>query len=506
MEHDHGLDLLAQRLVVHADDGHLGHGLVLDEPVLDLDRVDVLAAPDDQVAAPALEEQQPVVDATEVARGVPPVGVEHPVRGLLVAPVPQEHLGALHVDLADLAVGQLGAVGVADLDAVAGHGPADRGTGVVVVGRLQDGDRPRRLGHAVADAQRHAHLGQHRGRVAQQLRGEHRSPTADQLQLRQVELGEPRVVDQSPQLGGHERPLRDVVALGQLEVDGLVPASRGCEHQAGPPERRVGELAEEPRHVEQRRAGDDGGHAATAGGDVVDEAVHRGRRRRREAELDDVAVRQRRSLGPPGRSAGEHDRRGVVLGDVRARQVVSGEPGRVDADEEVGERLDLVAVDQLLQDDVVAQHQLAGRRGDRVLELIDGPRRVERGGDGTHRDGGPQGDDVVDRRDAGETDPVPRHDAVLIAEAEGDRRDLGGQPGEGDRALVADERLAVTVLCSTVEEHLADRRGTQREDGQPVAEHVLVDEAEHLVGSEQSLDPCGVELSGFGPLEGHANT
>src|SRR6186713_3126492 len=48
VEHHHGLDLVSERLVLDPDDRDLSHGLVFDEPVLDLDRVDVLAAPDDE--------------------------------------------------------------------------------------------------------------------------------------------------------------------------------------------------------------------------------------------------------------------------------------------------------------------------------------------------------------------------------------------------------------------------------------------------------------------------
>ena len=48
-DHDHRLDLLAQVLVRNADDSDFDHSGMLRQLILDLDAVDVLAAPDDHV-------------------------------------------------------------------------------------------------------------------------------------------------------------------------------------------------------------------------------------------------------------------------------------------------------------------------------------------------------------------------------------------------------------------------------------------------------------------------
>jgi hypothetical protein len=90
--------------VVDADDGGVLDVGVVDEPVLDLDRVDVLATPQDQVPHSALEVEPAVGDAAEVAGAVPAVVVERRGGGRRIVPVAQEHRRAAQVDLADLAV------------------------------------------------------------------------------------------------------------------------------------------------------------------------------------------------------------------------------------------------------------------------------------------------------------------------------------------------------------------------------------------------------------------
>ena len=87
VQHDDRLHLLAERAVVDADDRGVGDVGVLDQPVLDLHRVDVLAAPDDQVAHAALEPEHAVLDAAVVAAVVPALVVEHLGGRLGVVPV-----------------------------------------------------------------------------------------------------------------------------------------------------------------------------------------------------------------------------------------------------------------------------------------------------------------------------------------------------------------------------------------------------------------------------------
>ena len=78
---DPGRDDLAVLGVGQADDGDLGDGRVVVEELLDLGRVDVLAAPDDQLLAPADDPVVAVVAAAGQVAGVEPaVGVDRPAR------------------------------------------------------------------------------------------------------------------------------------------------------------------------------------------------------------------------------------------------------------------------------------------------------------------------------------------------------------------------------------------------------------------------------------------
>ena len=69
--HDVGLDLLAEFAVIDPEHDDLADGRVFVEPVLDLDRIDVLATSDDEIGAAARKEEQPVLDAAEVAGSEP---------------------------------------------------------------------------------------------------------------------------------------------------------------------------------------------------------------------------------------------------------------------------------------------------------------------------------------------------------------------------------------------------------------------------------------------------
>ena len=71
-QHDDRPDLLAEHRMGHADDRAVGHRRVLEEGGLDLDAVDVLAAPDDHVLGPVDDvDESLLVDAGHVA-GVQP--------------------------------------------------------------------------------------------------------------------------------------------------------------------------------------------------------------------------------------------------------------------------------------------------------------------------------------------------------------------------------------------------------------------------------------------------
>src|SRR5438477_10733010 len=73
--HDHGGNLLTEHLVLDADYARVGDVRMLDETVLDLDRIDVLSTADDHVPHPALEEQHAVLEMTVVTGAVPALRV-----------------------------------------------------------------------------------------------------------------------------------------------------------------------------------------------------------------------------------------------------------------------------------------------------------------------------------------------------------------------------------------------------------------------------------------------
>jgi hypothetical protein len=76
LEGDEGEDLLAQLRVGPADDGGLGDGGVLVQHLLDLARVDVVAAADDEVLLAVDDEQVAVLVGVAEVAGVEPAVLE----------------------------------------------------------------------------------------------------------------------------------------------------------------------------------------------------------------------------------------------------------------------------------------------------------------------------------------------------------------------------------------------------------------------------------------------
>src|ERR1019366_2119799 len=91
-EDEERLDLLSQCWVRHPDDCRFGHGGVLIETVLHLDRRDVLPASDDEVASPAGGVHETVTARSESA-GVVPSVFEDCVGGGRIPPVPGKCAG-----------------------------------------------------------------------------------------------------------------------------------------------------------------------------------------------------------------------------------------------------------------------------------------------------------------------------------------------------------------------------------------------------------------------------
>ena len=156
VEGDGGDDGLAPALVGQPEDGDLAHRRVAHEDLLDLDRVDVLAAGDDHVLL-AVDERDVavVVDLAEVA-GVEPAAAERVGRRRRQHPVAGEDVLAAHEQLADLADGDVAVVVVDEAGLDVQQRAADRAELLLDVVGVEHGHRRRRLGQAEALLERHA--------------------------------------------------------------------------------------------------------------------------------------------------------------------------------------------------------------------------------------------------------------------------------------------------------------------------------------------------------------
>ena len=150
VRHDRGGDPLAEAPVRDPDHGGVRHRRNLPEHLLDVRRVDVRAAPVDDVAPALAEEEVAVgVDVAVVA------GVEHPAlkggRSCRGAPPVPEHRSpdpppgtfgrGRHTDLTGRARCALEPVVAPDRDLEVGHGSAARALGEDLAPRLQRDDR-----------------------------------------------------------------------------------------------------------------------------------------------------------------------------------------------------------------------------------------------------------------------------------------------------------------------------------------------------------------------------
>ena len=203
-----------------ADDDGVDHELVTDQDVLDLGRGDVLAAADDRVVGPTLDEEVAVVvDPAAVLGGEPALVVDDRALVVLAGDLlaAQEH----EADLAD----REGLVDlVADLDLDAGQDLADRpeahgdrvaGEGGGVVVGPEHGDRRGGLGEPV---------GVHEADVGEQLEGplEHGQRHAgaavgERAQRGHLGGGAVEVVDDAGQHRRHDHGVGDALATHRLE-------------------------------------------------------------------------------------------------------------------------------------------------------------------------------------------------------------------------------------------------------------------------------------------------
>src|SRR5262249_6385683 len=148
LDHHRRGDLLAQHRVRDADHGGLGDGRVLVQDLLDLPRVDVVAAPDDQVFAPVDDEVEAVVvDPGQVTAAEPAVR-DRLGGGPGLPPVPLHDVVAADHDPADLAGPHVPAELVDEAELDAADRGADRPGPAGPVRVVEGGDR-RGLGQAV---------------------------------------------------------------------------------------------------------------------------------------------------------------------------------------------------------------------------------------------------------------------------------------------------------------------------------------------------------------------
>src|SRR5215210_2852925 len=226
LEGDGGRDLLAELVVWHADHRHLGHRGVLVEHLLDLARVDVVAAADDQVLLAVDDEEVAVLVHAGHVAGVEPAAAHAVLRGLGPAPVALHDVVAADDDLADLARRQVVVVVVDHLHLDALDRRADRARLALAVGVVERGHR-RRLAQAVPledDAAELVLEGAH------DLHRHRRAARSAQAQARGV--GGPRVVEHRHVHGRHALEHRHPVASDDLQRLARVEARQQGEHPA----------------------------------------------------------------------------------------------------------------------------------------------------------------------------------------------------------------------------------------------------------------------------------
>src|SRR4051812_47432316 len=104
LQHDGRRDLLAHRLVGHADHRRLGDRRVLVQDLLDLARIDVVAAADDHVLLAVDDEEVAILVELRHVAGVEPAPAHDLLRRVGPAPVALHDVVAADADLADLAL------------------------------------------------------------------------------------------------------------------------------------------------------------------------------------------------------------------------------------------------------------------------------------------------------------------------------------------------------------------------------------------------------------------
>ncbi len=253
LQADHGLDGFSAISIRHADDGCFADGRVLVQHFLYFARPHLEARRDDHVLR-AIDEVEPAVLVHEAdVAGLQSVGGDGLRRGRRVLPVARDDLRAGDHELADLAWPALRAVFGDDLHVRVEHGHADRhGARVRIDGR----DRPVRrhvsgrcrFGQAVHRLDAHAGA---RMPVVEHGGGRRCAAGVNLLERREVALLELAAVQE-----GNERGHGGDREGGAVDLDehaGFRDVEAVEEHERCPGQQRQRDMADEPRHVEQRR-------------------------------------------------------------------------------------------------------------------------------------------------------------------------------------------------------------------------------------------------------------
>ena len=333
LEHHAGLHRLAPLRVGHADHRAVGDRRVLHQRVLDLGRIDVLAARQDHVLDAVMYVQIAVAQVAAIAGAEPAharrIAIDESIDGgLRIGPVALHVLRGADPHLADptrRGIGAGGRIDHAQLDVQ--HRPARRAQQlfprsfrVVVLGR-QESHRPGGLGQAV-DLDEVALEGSHR--ADQHALRDGRRAVGDRLERGVVALFHARHLQQELDHRRHEEAVRDAVLGDRRQNLGWV-------------EIRIQHAVAAGRRRQQRHAGS----RDVIGRQHVEEHVGRaavvdGLRRGLDHAGADVAMRELDALGQPGRARGVELQRGVAL---RHRQ--TGVRG-IEAGAPVGEALQSV--------------------------------------------------------------------------------------------------------------------------------------------------------------------
>ncbi|MNP19888.1 hypothetical protein D3C76_1124410 [compost metagenome] len=227
-----GHDLFTVLAARHANHLHIGHRRVGEEELLQLARVDVLAAANDHVlAAPDNTHIALLVHHRQVAGVHPAFLIDAFGRGLGVVPVAQHHAVTPRAQLADLATRHAVAIGIDHLVLQPRLGAPDAGHAALQVVAGAGLQRHRAgFGHAIGNLHLgHVHLADNPAHHFDRAGGTGHDPGA---QARQVELAALGVVQFGDEHGRHTIQRRGLFfrhrTQGGQRVEGVVGVDQGA--------------------------------------------------------------------------------------------------------------------------------------------------------------------------------------------------------------------------------------------------------------------------------------